>query len=116
MIKTKFLMFAMAMTLAAACVQDPAMDSTVKHEQSVEAKFVNTSEDAMSGELILHVDEETAQLWLSADVATRSGDNALDQVAAELGALSIEPLFNLKMPAHSQSPAICGVVSKDYEG
>ena len=95
-------MFAMAMTLAAACVQDPAMDSTVKHEQSVEAKFVNTSEDAMSGELILHVDEETAQLWLSADVATRSGDNALDQVAAELGALSIEPLFNLKMNAEKK--------------
>ena len=75
------------------------MESTKRHEQSVEAKYVNTSDDAAKGSLILYVEEEAAQTWLSSTVATRSGDSALDQVAAELGAKSIEPLFNLKMNA-----------------
>ena len=75
------------------------MESMVKSEQSIEAKYVNTSENASNGSLILYVEEETAQTWLSSSVATRSGDDALDQVAAELGATSIEPLFNLKVNA-----------------
>lgn len=99
MIKTKFFLLASALVLGVACVQDPEMDSAAKHEQSSAAKFVNTSENAMNGELILYVGEDTAQSWLSATSATRSGDVALDEVASELGAVSIEPLFNLKMNA-----------------
>ena len=97
--KTKKLLFAFALTLGVACVQDPTMDSAVQQEQPAVAKFVNTSDDAVEGELVLYVSEETAQSWLSATTATRSGDIALDEVAAELGAVSIEPLFNLKMNA-----------------
>ena len=53
MIKTKFLVVATALTLGMACVQDPEME-TVKHsETSIEAKFVNTSEDASNGELLM---------------------------------------------------------------
>ena len=99
MIKTKFLVVATALILGVACVQDPDMDSVGKHEQSVEAKFVNTPDDAAKGEIILYVDDATAKTWMSADGATRSGVMALDQVASELNATSIRPVFNLKMNA-----------------
>ena len=75
------------------------MGSASEQDNRPAAKFVNTSENAMNGELILYVGEDTAQSWLSAESATRSGDVALDEVASELGAVSIEPLFNLKMNA-----------------
>ena len=99
MIKTKFLMIAMILTLGMACVQDPEMESSKTYEQSIEAKYVNTSDDAANGSLILYVEEDTAQMWLSSPAATRSGDSVLDQVANELGATSIEPLFNLMVHA-----------------
>ncbi len=102
MIKTKFLVVAAALTLGMACVQDPEME-TVKHsETSIEAKFVNTSEGASKGELILYVDDATAQKWMNAKEATRSGNAALDQVAEELGAESIEQLFNLSINAEKK--------------
>ncbi len=102
MIKTKFLVVATALTLGMACVQDPEME-TVKHsETSIEAKFVNTSEGASKGELILYVDDATAQKWMNAKEATRSGNAALDQVAEELGAESIEQLFNLSINAEKK--------------
>ena len=102
MIKTKFLVVATALTLGLACVQDPDMDSAKQQEQSIEAKFVNTSDGASNGELILYVDDETAQSWLSASEATRSGNVELDQVALELGAERIEPLFNLHVNAEKK--------------
>ena len=99
MTKTKFLLFAIALIIGVACVQDPAMESVEQYEHSVEAKFINTSESAVKGELVLYVGEDTAASWLNAAAATRSGDVALDQVAEDLGAVTIEPLFNLKMNA-----------------
>lgn len=102
MIKTKFLVVAMALTLGMACVQDPEMDAVGKHEQSVEAKFVNTSEGAVNGELLVYVDDATAKAWTTAAEATRSGNIALDQVAAELGAQSIEQLFNMNINAEKK--------------
>ena len=102
MIKTKFLVVATALTLAAACVQDPEMDSVKQTETSVEAKFVNTSEGAVNGELLLYVDDATAQSWMGAKEATRSGNIALDQVAEELDARSIEQLFNLSINAEKK--------------
>ena len=75
------------------------MESVEQYEHSVEAKFINTSESAVKGELVLYVGEDTAASWLNAAAATRSGDVALDQVAEDLGAVTIEPLFNLKMNA-----------------
>ena len=102
MIKTKFLVVATALTLGMACVQDPQMDSVKQAEKSVEAKFVNTSEGAVNGELLLYVDEATAQAWTTAAEATRSGNVALDQVASELGAESIEQLFNMSINAEKK--------------
>lgn len=102
MIKTKFLVVATALSLAAACVQDPEMGSVKQSEKSVEAKFVNTSEGAVNGELLLYVDDATAQSWMGAKEATRCGNSALDQVASELGAESIEPLFNLSINAEKK--------------
>ena len=102
MIKTKFLVVATALTLGMACVQDPQMDSVKQAEKSVEAKFVNTSEGAVNGELLLYVDEATAQAWATAAEATRSGNVALDQVASELGAESIEQLFNMSINAEKK--------------
>ena len=102
MIKTKFLVVATALTLAAACVQDPEMGSVKQSEKSVEAKFVNTSEGAVNGELLLYVDDATAQSWMGAKEATRSGNIALDQVAEEIGAESIEQLFNMSINAEKK--------------
>ena len=102
MIKTKFLVVATALTLGMACVQDPEMETVKLSETSIEAKFVNTSEGASKGELILYVDDATAQKWMNAKEATRSGNAALDQVAEELGAESIEQLFNLSINAEKK--------------
>ena len=102
MIKTKFLVVATALTLGMACVQDPEMETVKLSETSIEAKFVNTSEGASKGELILYVDDATAQKWMNANEATRSGNAALDQVAEELGAESIEQLFNLSINAEKK--------------
>ena len=102
MIKTKFLVVATALALGIACVQDPEMGSVKQTETSVEAKFVNTSEGAVNGELLLYVDDATAQSWMGAKEATRSGNIALDQVADEIGAESIEQLFNLSINAEKK--------------
>ena len=102
MIKTKFLVVATALTLAAACVQDPEMDAVKQTEQSAESKLVNSSEGAVNGELLLYVDDATAQAWTTAAEATRCGNSALDQVASELGAESIEPLFNMSINAEKK--------------
>ena len=102
MIKTKFLVVATALTLGVACVQDPQMDSVKQAEKSIEAKFVNTSEGAVNGELLLYVDDATAKAWTTAAEATRSGNVALDQVAVELGAESIEQLFNMSINAEKK--------------
>ena len=99
MIKTKFLAFATLLSLGMACVQDPETSVMQQNESSIEAKIINSAENAVDGELILYVSEDTANMWLSSTSATRSGDVVLDEVAAELGAISIEPLFNLKMNA-----------------
>ena len=99
MIKTKFLVVASVLTLGLACVQDPEMETQNHYENSIEAKFVNTSDNAEEGTIILYVDEETAQSLLSAKDATRSGIAALDQVASELNVVSIEPVFNLSINA-----------------
>lgn len=102
MIKTKFLVVAIALILGVACVQDPSMNPVNTQEQSVGVKFVNTSEGAVNGELLLYVDDATAQSWIGAKEATRSGNIALDQVAEEIGAESIEQLFNMSINAEKK--------------
>ena len=58
-------------------------------------KFVNTSHSAAQGELLLYVDEETADAWTFQ--GTRSGVAELETVATEHGVVAVEPLFNMNI-------------------
>lgn len=64
---------------------------------SASKKIINTSENAAKGELILFVSEEAAEAWSNAESVTRSGIDALDAVAIELGAKSVKPVFNMQI-------------------
>ena len=72
-------------------------ESTDNVQVSATKKIINTADNANAGELILYVDEETADLWANAESVTRSGNANLDALAAELGATSIEPVFNMNI-------------------
>ena len=75
------------------------MEESVAADAQLSAakKIINTSDYANAGKLILFVDEATAETWANAEVATRSGNEACDAVAAEIGAESIKPVFNMNM-------------------
>ena len=60
-------------------------------------KIINTAENAAQGELILYVSEAAAEAWTSAEGVTRSGIDALDAVALELGAKAVNPVFNMNI-------------------
>lgn len=98
--RTKLFILALAGMFAVSCATDN-VDQTgpVSTEAAVMEKFVNTSEKAVKGELIIYVDEKTAEQLEGAAVATRSGVTALDAVAVELGAEQLSPVFNLKVNA-----------------
>ncbi len=86
--------------MAVACATDPVDEPKGAAEEAVIAKkFVNTSANAINGELIICVDEATAEQLESAEVTTRSGVTSLDAFAAEVGATAIKPVFNLKVNA-----------------
>ncbi len=86
--------------MAVACATDPVDEPKGAAEEAVIAKkFVNTSANAIEGELIICVDEATAEQLESAEVTTRSGVTSLDAFAAEVGATAIKPVFNLKVNA-----------------
>ena len=94
--KVKFSLFALVAIFAASCVADPVMEGEgVAAEKSPMAKIINSSEGAAAGELILYVDEETADAWTMS--TTRSGNAQLDAVAEELGVESIAPVFNMNI-------------------
>ena len=94
--KVKFSLFALVAIFAASCVADPVMEGEgVVDEKNPIAKIVNSSEGAAAGELILYVDEETADAWTVS--TTRSGNAQLDAVAEELGVESIAPVFNMNI-------------------
>ena len=94
--KVKFSLFALVAIFAASCVADPVMEGEgVAAEKSPMAKIINSSEGAAAGELILYVDEETADAWTVS--TTRSGNAQLDAVAEELGVESIAPVFNMNI-------------------
>ena len=97
--KIKFLMFAVVATLAAACVEDPKMDGSQQGDVAVATKIVNTPVNATQGELILYVDDATADEWCAEKVITRSSDSALAAIAQEVGAESVEQVFNMAMNA-----------------
>ena len=95
--KTKVFLLALAGLFAVSCATNTVDETATVDANAMEAKkFVNTSNDAVEGELIIYVDAEAADRILDAECATRSG-SAIDVVAAEIGATNIEPIFNLKV-------------------
>ncbi|MBQ6612128.1 MAG: S8 family serine peptidase [Alistipes sp.] len=95
--KVKITLFALAAIFAVSCVQDPVMEESVATDAKLSAakKIINTSDYAQEGKLILFVDDATADIWANAEVATRSGIVECDALAAEIGAKSIEPVFDM---------------------
>ena len=95
--KTKVFLLALAGLFAVSCATDNVDKKESADVAAVAAKkFVNTSNEALQGELIIYVDEAVADMLRGAECATRSG-SVLDAVAAEIGATSIEPVFNLNV-------------------
>ena len=93
--KVKFLLCSLALVALAACTADPTTEgSGVNGEADIAAKkFVNSSVSAIDGRLIIMVDEATAETLASAGDNALKSVAALDAVAAEIEAVSIEPLF-----------------------
>ena len=95
--KTQVFLLALAGLFAASCATNTVDESANVDVNAMAAmKFVNTSNDAVEGELIIYVDNEAADRILAAECATRSG-SAIDAIAAEIGATAIEPVFNLNV-------------------
>ena len=93
--KTKLLLLALAGLFAVSCAHDNLEEKSIDCEAIASKKFVNTPESAVQGELIIYVDEATSAQIEAAQVATRSGVLPLDNLAVEVGATSLKPVFNL---------------------
>ena len=95
--KTKVFLLALAGLFAVSCATDNVDKGESADVAAVAAKkFVNTSNEAVQGELIIYVDNDAADRLAMAECATRSG-SAVDAVASQIGATSIEPVFNLRV-------------------
>ena len=82
--------------LAVSCTQD--LEESPRMEVPAYAKKVlNTSDNAVSGELIIYVDEATMAQIDKAGSVTRSGNSELDAIAEQLGAESVEHVFNMQL-------------------
>ena len=98
--RTKLFILALAGIFAVSCATDNVDGSeSAIVDAAMLKKFVNTSNDAVKGELIIYVDEATAEQLEGAEVATRSGVTAFDEVLMEIGAENLKPVFNLKVNA-----------------
>lgn len=83
--------------LVVSCVKDPAFEPTPTSKPV--NKIIGNADVAVSGELIIYVDDATADAWHNASSPTRSGVAALDVVAEELGVESVRPVFNMAINA-----------------
>lgn len=83
--------------LVVSCVKDPEFESAPAEEPA--SKIIGSADGALSGELIIYVDDATADVWHNASSPTRAGVVAMDAVAAELGVESVRPVFNMAINA-----------------
>ena len=83
--------------LVVSCIKDPAFEPTPTPEP--ENKIIGNADRALSGELIIHVDDATADAWHNASSPTRAGVVAMDAVAEEFGVESVRPVFNMAINA-----------------
>ena len=74
------------------------MEGSEKEQEVVASmKIINSSDFAAEGQLIIYVDEQTADAWT--ENTTRSGNAQLDALASELNVESISPVFNMNINA-----------------
>lgn len=98
--KCRFFVVSLAVMLLASCMHDTVDQPVMSSEDTLIArKFVNTSESAVLGELVIYVDEESVALLEGAESATRCGISEIETIATEIGAVAIEPVFNMKVNA-----------------
>lgn len=98
--KVKFFLFAAVAMFATSCATDSVDEPQATDvAATTSAKIINTSANAMNGELLIYVDEETVEALNGAECATRTGVSELDAIAQSIGASSVEQLFNMKMNA-----------------
>ena len=83
--------------LVVSCVKDPEFESAPAEEPA--SKIIGSADGALSGELIIYVDDATADVWHNASSPTRAGVVAMDAVAEELGVESVRPVFNMVINA-----------------
>ncbi|MBR6721076.1 MAG: S8 family serine peptidase [Alistipes sp.] len=93
--KVKFLMFALAATIAVSCVNDPTSEQHSKTDAVIANKFVNTSQSALPGSLLIYVDEESADVLGASERGTRSGVSSIDDVVATIGATALDYALNM---------------------
>ena len=79
--------------LVVSCVKDPKFEPTPTIKPA--NKIIGNADVALSGELIIYVDDATADAWHNASSPTRAGVVAMDAVAEELGVESVRPVFNM---------------------
>ena len=97
--RTKLFILALAGIFAVACATDGVDQmGTTPQQTAMLKKFVNTPQAAVKGELIIYVDEATAEQLETSEVATRSGVTALDAAVMEIGAQELRPVFNRMLP------------------
>ena len=95
--KTKILLLALAGFALTSCVADTVDEPQSSVEVASSAKLVNTTENAIDGELIVYLDEQGAEQLLAG--GTRSSFTAFNEAIDELGVTAVEPVFNLKVNA-----------------
>lgn len=95
--KTKILLLALAGFALTSCVTDTVDEPQSSVEVASSAKLVNTTENAIDGELIVYLDEQGAEQLLAG--GTRSSFTAFNEAIDELGVTAVEPVFNLKVNA-----------------
>ena len=91
------LFVALCGVLVVSCVKDPAFEPTPTNKPV--NKIIGNADGALSGELIIYVDDATANAWHNASSPTRAGVVAFDAVAEELGVESVRPVFNMAINA-----------------
>lgn len=92
--KGKILLITLAGMLAVSCATDTVDQPGSVALDATSAKLINTSTAALSGELLLYVDEASVEQFATAKGST-IGISDFDAAAQEVGAESIEPVFNL---------------------
>ena len=88
------LLVAMVGLLSVSCYRE---DATATSPKSIYAsKIINSSAEAFGGELLIYVDEATAEAFDTSGDTTRSGIATVDAHLTKLGVISVEHAIDMK--------------------